>query len=131
MVPSPRCPPVNQARELAQANEAKNTITIYERASQLELISRLSSAYAISSPRRRRCWIGSVYKKESIFPGNVYRDVLIYRSGYHLTRLDRCLRNCGSPPNASSPNKANRIDYADPASLRFLFWRCFVRTTLL
>ena len=42
--------PVNQARELAQAIEAKNTITVYERASQLELISRLDTTYAISSP---------------------------------------------------------------------------------
>ena len=24
-------------------------------------------------------------------PGNLYRDVLIYRAGYHLSRLDRLL----------------------------------------
>ena len=84
--------PVNQARELAQAIEAKNTITVYERASQLELISRLESAYAISSPAPQEVLdrFGLVQKKVD-FPGNVYRDVLIYRAGYHLTRLDRLL----------------------------------------
>lgn len=84
--------PVNQARELAQANEAKNTITIYERASQLELLSRLSSAYTISSPAPQDVLdrFGLVQKRVD-FPGNVYRDILIYRAGYHLTRLDRLL----------------------------------------
>ena len=84
--------PVNQARELAQAIEAKNTITVYERASQLELISRLDSAYAISSPAPQDVLdrFGLVQRKID-FPGNVYRDVLIYRAGYHLSRLDRLL----------------------------------------
>ncbi|HML67811.1 MAG TPA: LysR family transcriptional regulator [Clostridia bacterium] len=84
--------PVNQARELAQAIEAKNTITIYERASQLELISRIDTAYAISSPAPQDVLdrFGLVQRKID-FPGNVYRDVLIYRTGYHLSRLDRLL----------------------------------------
>ena len=84
--------PVNQARELAQAIEAKNTITVYERASQLELISRLDTAYAISSPVPQDVLdrFGLVQRKVD-FPGNVYRDVLIYRAGYHLSRLDRLL----------------------------------------
>ena len=84
--------PVNQARELAQAIEAKNTITVYERASQLELISRLDTAYAISSPVPQDVLdrFGLVQRKVD-FPGNIYRDVLIYRTGYHLSRLDRLL----------------------------------------
>ena len=84
--------PVNQARELAQSIEAKNTITVYERASQLELISRLDTAYAISSPVPQDVLdrFGLVQRKVD-FPGNVYRDVLIYRAGYHLSRLDRLL----------------------------------------
>ena len=84
--------PINQARELAQAIEAKNTITVYERASQLELISRIDTAYAISSPAPQDVLdrFGLVQRKID-FPGNVYRDVLIYRSGYHLSRLDRLL----------------------------------------
>ncbi|NTU77154.1 MAG: hypothetical protein HGA90_05000, partial [Alphaproteobacteria bacterium] len=84
--------PVNQARELAQAIEAKNTLTVYERASQLELISRLDTTYAISSPVPQDVLdrFGLVQRKVD-FPGNVYRDVLIYRAGYHLSRLDRLL----------------------------------------
>ena len=84
--------PVNQARELAQAIEAKNTITVYERASQLELISRLGSAYAISSPAPQEVLDRfDLVQRKVDFPGNVYRDVLIYRAGYHLSRLDRLL----------------------------------------
>jgi DNA-binding transcriptional LysR family regulator len=84
--------PVNQARELAQAIEAKKTITVYERASQLELISRLETAYALGSPVPQDVLnrFGLIQKRAD-FPGNVYRDVIIYRAGYHLTRLDRLL----------------------------------------
>ncbi len=84
--------PVNQAREIAQAIEAKNTITVYERASQLELISRLNAAYALASPMPQDVLdrFGLVQRRVDL-PGNDYRDVLIYRSGYHLTRLDRLL----------------------------------------
>jgi DNA-binding transcriptional LysR family regulator len=84
--------PINQAREIAQAIEAKNTITVYERASQLELISRLHAAYAIASPMPQDVLdrFGLVQRHVEL-PGNVYRDVLIYRAGYHLTRLDRLL----------------------------------------
>ena len=83
---------MHPARELAQAIEAKNTITVYERASQLELISRLGSAYAISSPAPQEVLDRfDLVQRKVDFPGNVYRDVLIYRAGYHLSRLDRLL----------------------------------------
>ncbi len=84
--------PVNLARELALAIEAKSTITVYERASQLELISRLHTAYAIASPMPQDVLdrFGLVQRHVDL-PGNVYRDVLIYRAGYHLGRLDRLL----------------------------------------
>jgi len=84
--------PVNQAREIAQAIEAKNTITVYERASQLELISRLDTAYALASPMPQDVLerFGLAQKRVDI-PGNAYRDALIYRAGYPLTRLDRLL----------------------------------------
>ena len=82
--------PVNQAREIAQAAEAKKTITVYERASQLELLSRLESAYALTSPMPqdvldRFCLV----QKRCDMANNVFRDVLIYRTEYHMTRLDR------------------------------------------
>ena len=84
--------PVNQAREIAQAIEAKNTITVYERASQLELISRLETAYALASPVPQDVLDRfDLVQKRIDIPGNTYRDVLIYRTGYHLSRLDRLL----------------------------------------
>ncbi len=84
--------PVNQAREIAQAIEAKKTITVYERASQLELLSRLVTLYALASPMPQDVLDRfSLCQKSIDIPGNVYHDVLIYRADYHLTRLDRLL----------------------------------------
>lgn len=82
--------PVTQAREIAQAAEARNTITVYERASQLELLSRLESAYALTSPMPKDVLdrFGLVQKRCDM-ANNSYRDVLIFRAGYHMTRLDR------------------------------------------
>jgi DNA-binding transcriptional LysR family regulator len=84
--------PVNLARELAQAIEAKKTITVYERASLLEQINRLETAYTLSSPVPQDVLdrFDLVQRRVEI-PGNVFRDVLIYRAGYRLTRLDRLL----------------------------------------
>lgn len=84
--------PVNQAREIAQAIEAKKTITVYERASQLELLSRLSCAYALASPMPQDVLDRFGLCQKSIdIPGNDYRDALIYRADYRLTQLDRLL----------------------------------------
>ena len=82
--------PVNQAREIAQAAEAKKTITVYERASQLELLSRLETAYALTSPMPQDVLarFGLVQKRCNML-NNAYRDVLIFRTGYRMTRLDR------------------------------------------
>ncbi|MCE5187972.1 MAG: LysR family transcriptional regulator [Eubacteriales bacterium] len=82
--------PVNLAREIAQAAGAKKTITVYERASQLELLSRMESAYALTSPMPQDVLdrFGLVQKRCAM-ANNSYRDVLIYRAGYHMTRLDR------------------------------------------
>ncbi len=82
--------PVNQAREIAQAAETKKTITVYERASQLELLSRLESAYALTSPMPQDVLdrFGLVQKRCDM-ANNSFRDVLIYRTEYHMTRLDR------------------------------------------
>ena len=82
--------PINQAREIAQAAETKKTITVYERASQLELLSRLESAYALTSPMPQDVLdrFGLVQKRCDM-ANNTFRDVLIFRAGYHMTRLDR------------------------------------------
>ncbi len=84
--------PVNLAREIAQSIESKKTITVYERASLLELISRIDKAYTLSSPMPEDVLerFGLTQRRVDI-PGNVFCDVLIYRSGYQLTRFDRFL----------------------------------------
>jgi len=82
--------PVNLAREIAQAAETKKTITVYERASQLELLSRLETAYALTSPMPQDVLdrFGLVQKRYAA-ADNSYRDALIFRAEYRMTRLDR------------------------------------------
>jgi len=82
--------PVNLAREIAQAAEAKKTVTVYERASQLELLSRLETAYALTSPMPQDVLdrFGLVQRRCDT-ADNSYRDALIFRAEYHMTRLDR------------------------------------------
>lgn len=81
---------VNQAREIAQAAEVKNTVTVYERASQLELLSRLETAYALTSPMPQDVLDRfALLQKPCNSPDNAYRDALIFRAGYHMTRHDR------------------------------------------
>ena len=65
---------------------------MYERASQLELISRLNTAYTIASPMPQDVLDRfQLVQRRVDLPGNLYRDVLIYRAGYHLSRLDRLM----------------------------------------
>ena len=125
--PSPRSPSIRRAR-LAQAIEAKNTITVYERASQLELISRLETAYALGSPVPPDVLdrFGLIQKRVDI-PGNVYRDVIIYRAGYHLTRLDRLLME--KLRESAKAGRTGIKQYRHPADAGLFFARIFLRHT--
>lgn len=81
--------PVAQARQIAQANEMKKTIAVYERGSQFELLNRIPTTYMWVSPMPMDvldCF--QLEQKRCTASKNSYRDILIMRTGYHFTRED-------------------------------------------
>ena len=81
--------PLSEARQIEKADDKKKKITVYERGSQLELLSRLSSTYMWVSPMPpdvRDCF--SLIQRKCSRPNNVFKDILIHRKGYHLSAED-------------------------------------------
>jgi len=81
--------PLSEARQIEKADAKKKKIAVYERGSQLELLSRLSSTYMWVSPMPRDildCF--SLVQRECSMPNNFFRDILIFRKGYHLSAED-------------------------------------------
>ncbi len=82
--------PVAEARNLARAYEDKKTISVYERASQMELLGSIAGSYALIAPEQQDYWdCFSLVQRPCELPDNDYRDILIYRSGYRMTNEDR------------------------------------------
>ena len=82
--------PVAQARQLAQANEKKKTIAVYERGSQFELLSRIPTTYMWVSPMPQDvldCF--RLVEKRCTASQNLYKDILITRSGYRCSAEDQ------------------------------------------
>ncbi len=82
--------PVSAMMELRRKEASRREIVVYERQSQFELLCQIPETYMWAAPTP---WsvldrYPLVQKKCSI-PDNHYKDVLIYRKGYHLTREDR------------------------------------------
>lgn len=81
--------PVAEARNLARAYEDKKTISVYERASQMELLGSIPGSYALVAPEQQDYWdCFSLIQRPCKLPDNDYRDILIYRSGYRMTAED-------------------------------------------
>lgn len=82
--------PVAQARQIAQANEKKKTIAVYERGSQFELLSRIPTTYMWVSPMPQDvldCF--RLVEKRCTASQNIYKDILIMRNSYRCTAEDR------------------------------------------
>lgn len=84
----PALPP-SEARQIEKADDRKKKIAVYERGSQLELLRRLPSMYMWVSPMPQDvldCF--SLVQKKCSVSNNRFKDVLIYRKGYHLSAED-------------------------------------------
>jgi len=84
----PALPP-SEARQIEKADDRKKKIAVYERGSQLELLRRLPSTYMWVSPMPQDvldCF--SLVQKKCSVSNNHFKDVLIYRKGYHLSAED-------------------------------------------
>ncbi|MFA5341680.1 MAG: LysR family transcriptional regulator [Clostridia bacterium] len=72
----------------------KNKIAIYERASQLEILSSLTYSYMWVSPMPKDILQKySLVEKKCSVPKNRYKDMFIYREGYVFTEYDRQFMN--------------------------------------
>lgn len=81
--------PLSEARQIEKGDSRKKKIAVYERGSQMELLHRLSSTYMWVSPMPRdvlECF--SLVQKECSMSKNRFKDVLIFRKGYHFSTED-------------------------------------------
>ncbi|HPB17690.1 MAG TPA: LysR family transcriptional regulator, partial [Clostridia bacterium] len=68
----------------------KNKIAIYERASQLEILNKLTYSYMWVSPMPKDILQRySLVEKKCSVPKNRYKDMFIYREGYVFTEYDK------------------------------------------
>ena len=69
---------------------AKKRIYLYERGNQFDLLAGLPQTYMWESPIPGRLLANhALVHRPCRFPKNRYKDVLVYRSGYSFTGLDR------------------------------------------
>lgn len=81
--------PFSEARQIEKDYDSKKKIAVYERGSQLELLGRVFSTYMWVSPMPQEvldCF--SLVQKECRMNTSRFRDILIYRKGYHFTMED-------------------------------------------
>jgi DNA-binding transcriptional LysR family regulator len=82
--------PVSEARQLAQTRENKKTISVFERASQMELLASIPGSYALVPPEPQSVWsCFNLVQKSCSLEQNDCRDVLIFRKAYRKTAEDR------------------------------------------
>lgn len=76
--------------ELRRRETSRREIVVYERQSQFELLCEMPSTYMWASPTPQSVFdTYPLVQRDCSFPDNEYKDVLIYRKGYHLSSEDR------------------------------------------
>lgn len=81
--------PLAKAREIAAVQEERRSIAIYERGSQFELLSRIPTTFMWVSPMPAdvlECF--SLVQKRCDMSKNKYKDILIFRKDYRLSKND-------------------------------------------
>ena len=76
--------------ELRRRVQNRREIVVYERQSQFELLCAMPQTYMWASPTPQAVFdTYPLIQKSCDYPDNEYKDALIYRKGYRLTKLDR------------------------------------------
>jgi DNA-binding transcriptional LysR family regulator len=98
--------PVAEARQFSRIHEARKTISVFERASQMELLGTVFGAYALVSPEPESFWTCfGLVQKHCELPGNSFSDLLVWRENYRMTREDMLFLEKLRASAASVPNK--------------------------
>lgn len=79
----------------ATGGNSRKTISIYDRGSQFELLRQIPGTYMWTSPVPCDCLesTGLIQKKCS-YPGNLHKDVLVYRNGYRFSKEENEFLQC-------------------------------------
>ena len=98
--------PVHELLRGEVTSNTKRKIYVYERASQYELLQNNPETYMWVSPCPKGLLenFGGLIQRRSPQATKVYKDMLIYRKDYHLTKLDKDFINylCESKRKAMS-----------------------------
>lgn len=79
----------------ATMGSSKRTISIYDRGSQFQLLRKLPSSYMWISPVPEDYLSEQgLIQKSCSCPGNRYKDLLVYRSGYRFSKAEREFLAC-------------------------------------
>ncbi len=82
--------PVSEAKQLAELGKRRNVISLYERASQFEILSSVTGTYLRVSPLPKElCERYSLVQKDAKISDGEYTDLLIYKKGYRFTKTDK------------------------------------------
>ncbi|MCB6342932.1 LysR family transcriptional regulator [Clostridium sp. AF18-27] len=77
------------------SGSSRKIISIYDRGSQLELLRQLPGAFMWTSPVPYDLLNSlALIQKPCTYPGNLHKDILVYRSGYRMSREEKELVNC-------------------------------------
>ena len=86
--------PASVVREMVSANKEKKEIAVFERESQFELLRNIHSTYMWTSPTPANILTSMpLVEKKCNVADNHYKDVLIYRRGYRLSRQEKLFMN--------------------------------------
>ncbi|MPN32977.1 hypothetical protein SDC9_180460 [bioreactor metagenome] len=84
-------PYLSLGKDKAQPGKSlRKRIYLYERGNQFELLSNILETFMWVSPIPKDM-LGrfSLVQRKCDFPGNKYKDMLIYQKGYHFSELDK------------------------------------------
>ena len=78
--------PLSKAKQIDMITKRKNRITIYERASQFEILTNIPSSYMLVSPIQQEILNRfNLIQKKCIFKNNNFKDIIIFKKGHKIT----------------------------------------------
>lgn len=79
----------------ATGGNSRKTISIYDRGSQFELLRQIPGTYMWTSPMPGSSLASNcLIQRPCSYPGNLHKDVLIYRNGYRHSREEGEFLHC-------------------------------------
>lgn len=95
----------------ATGGNSRKTISIYDRGSQLELLRQLPSSYMWTSPIPENALTDQgLVQRPCSCPGNLYKDILIFRSGYRFSKEETAfLRHLEEMISMLSADRTRRL----------------------